>query len=170
MAKLTSSDLPTPDELRNAIAENRAVNVPAIPDRQFDDVALRSITSFDDAMRAAQEVYGEVYDASTAIGTGFDLMDTEGKDQLCGIPFLVLEMKFNWSDAYNQEFVSFLAVTEDGRRFIVNDGSTGVYRQLRAFYDEFGRNGGLLCKGGLRRSDYPATEDRPAGTTYYLNV
>jgi len=136
----------------------------------FDDNDLRGITSFDEAMKAAQKEYGEIVDASTAIGTGFDLMDTEGKDQLVGVPFIVLEMRFNWSEAYNQEFVSFLAVTEDGRRFIVNDGSTGVYRQLRTFYDEWKRPGGLLVKGGLRRSDYPANDERPAGTTFYLNV
>lgn len=138
--------------------------------RMFDDSSLRKITNFDEAFAAAQEMYGDVVDASTTIGTGFDLMQTDEKDQLVGEPFIVLEIKFNWSDQYNQEFVSFVAVTEHGRRVIVNDGSTGIYAQLRSFVDEYNRYGGILVKGGLRRSDYPATDDRPAGTTFYLSV
>jgi hypothetical protein len=163
MAKVTASDLPTRiGEDGVAIFEGKG--------RVFSDETLRSVTSFDEAFTLAQETFGGVIDASDEIGSGFDLLDTDAKDSLTGVPFVILEMAFHHSDQYAQEFVSVVAVTEHNRRVIFNDGSTGIYAQLHAVYERTGRTGGILVKGGLRRSDYPANEERPAGTTYYLAV
>lgn len=152
------------------VSENGNSEIEIARKRNFADTDLRNITSFDEAFAAAADVYGGVVDASTVIGTGFDVLDRDDKAQLIGEPFVIIEMQFNPSAEFGGEFVSFAAVTEHNRRVIVNDGSTGICLQLRNWFDETGRNGGLLVKGGLRKSDYPANDVRPAGTTYYLNV
>jgi len=162
MAKLSGSDLP------DRIDPETGMGVWDNKKREFETEELREITSFDEAVAAATDRFGEISDASTEIGSGFDVLDREAKDSLCGVGFIVLEMSFNHGDM--GEFVSFTAVTQHNRRVIVNDGSTGIYKQLKAWHDRTGKKGGLFVKGGLRRSDYPATEERPAGTTYYLNV
>lgn len=167
MAKLSASDLPARINVDEESGEVSPV-FQGESKRVFQDETLREITSFDEAFAAAQDAFGGVIDASQEIGTGFDLLNTEAKDSLSGVPFIIVEMAFNHGDM--GEFVSVVAVTEHNRRVIFNDGSTGIYKQLKQLNDRTGRVGGILVKGGLRRSDYPATDERPAGTTYYLAV
>jgi len=144
----------------------------------FNDAELRAIKTFSDAKRAATEVYGDVQDAADVIGNGFTILRTDQKHELIGKPFVILTVTMNESDdVFDAEgnpamFVSALIVTERGDRLILNDGSSGIYKQLEEWKTmSNGRGGGLLVKGGLRQSDYMVEVDgkQTAATTYYLN-
>lgn len=143
----------------SATQEVSKVNGPAITDA---DAA--SIASMDDALRL---LGGDVVTTFSESGE-WDVV--EDKSHLVGVPFVGLRWRFNKGDA--GEFVSMEVVTEDGRRLIVNDGSTGIYQQLLRLTTETGRTAGIACKKGLRRSDYTYTDEkgteRPA-TTFYLS-
>lgn len=132
---------------------------------------LADITSFDDALKLAQSLYGEtnVVAASDVIGDGFKLL--ENKDQLIEVPFLALSWDFHQGD--HGEFASVKVVTRDGQKYVVNDGSTGIRDQLMQFTADTNRYGGLFCMKGLRRSDYTYTDDKgeeKAARTYYLDT
>lgn len=134
----------------------------------FGITELRGINSFEQAMALARETYGTVDDASTEIGSGFTVVNNKEKDRLLGVPFVILSMDFNEGDM--GPFVSFVAVTEDNRKVIVNDGSTGIYAQLDEYYVRTNKGGGLFVRGGLRKSVYPNPNGEGMSTTYYLAV
>lgn len=144
---------------------------------QWDDDTLLSISSFDEALRLTQQEFGgEIVAAEETLGNGFTILNGEAKNILCGVPLVFMAWNFNLGDT--GEFVSAQVV---GRipgggiiKAIINDGSTGVYKQLSAFTKRTGKLGGLSARGGLTRSDYTYTdpntgEQRPA-TTFYINT
>lgn len=107
----------------------------------------------------------------------FQILNKENKETLCGIELLLLDWRFNLSkkiikNGHQAEFVSVLCLNMDsGEKVIINDGSTGIYQQLKAVTNLKGIQGGLLVRGGLRKSEYPY--ETPDGsiveaTTYYL--
>lgn len=172
MAKVSGSDLP--DRLPETEEEEEALARGEVALLQtattvFDPDTIREVSTFDEALDLALGEYGELVDASDEIGTGVELVNKD-KDSLIGVKLVILELRYNESDI--GEFVSALAVTEHGRKVVINDGSEGIYKQLKTWSDRTGRRGGLLVKAGLRRSDYKKEVDGkliPA-TTYYLNV
>jgi hypothetical protein len=128
---------------------------------------LEGNVSFNDALTA----YG---DDLVATNTN-ELVD---KADLVGVPFLVKNWRVN--EGERGLFVSVEIVTEDDRNLVFNDGSTGVYRQLEGNPDtgeaglatRLGRRGGIMCRQGLRKSEYDAVDakGKPVhATTYYLN-
>lgn len=136
---------------------------------------LQAIESFDDALRLATEKYGagNIALASDVIGDGFKLL--ENKDQLIGIQMIVLSWTFNMGDF--GEYASARIVTHEdngvSRKYVVNDGSTGIRDQLMSYEAKTGRTGGLLVSKGFRRSDYEFEDDKgkkQKGTTYYLDL
>ena len=150
---------------------------------RLDDDTLRGIGSFSDALALANSS-GEVIDASD-FGTGFDVVKA---DTLDGVPFVVLAWQFNAGEF--GPFVSMTLVTEDGRKCIVNDGSTGVCEQVlgitRAKYGDAvvgDRDatppvpavvyGPMVVRKGFRVSRFKYTDDdgksHPASVTY-LNL
>lgn len=121
---------------------------------------LRELPDYETAMRAAIETYGEVSDATRELGNGFALLTKGDKAKLVGKPFLALFWTFHASEEYGGFFSSMSCVTNDSRKFIVNDGGSGIYEDLLSFTQEHqGRQGGLLCPGGLRESSYPTCPD-----------
>lgn len=133
---------------------------------------LRNITSFQEAVSAVTEEFGDVIDANEEIGTGFQILDN--KDILCGVPFLIIKWEFHDSKKYKRDgepsgFVSAFVVTENDERYVLNDGGTGICKQLLDLSSRMKRYGGLLVRHGLKRSDYD-TEEFGEGTTYYLSV
>lgn len=151
----------------------------------FEIEDLRAITSFQDAQRLLEANQVELLDASTEIGDGFTLLDN--KDVLVDIPFIALTWVFSDGDypvidekgvpqvdpetgePIMGKFCTMRVVTGDGKKFIVNDGGTGIAKQLLGFEQRTGRSVGLLVQKGLRKSSY----NHPiygAGTTHYLNV
>lgn len=133
---------------------------------------LSSLTSFEEAMALVQRELGEaaVVDASQAIGDGFKMLDN--KDLLCGVEFLAIGWNFTMGDF--GEFVAAKVVTRDGQKYVLIDGSTGIYQQISEYSGKTGRMGGLWVKNGLRKSEYEY-EDESTGkltpaVTYYLDV
>lgn len=145
---------------------------------KFDDETLLSLDSFDAALKLAQETFGgEVVSAEETLGNGFTILNGEAKNVLCGVPCVFLGWNFNAGDV--GEFVSAQVVARmpggGMLKAIINDGGTGIYKQLLEFTNRNnGRMGGLMARGGLTRSDYKykdpnSGEERPA-TTYYINT
>lgn len=94
------------------------------------------------------------------------------KDVLVGTPFLLVEWEENPGD-FGDTFVTLKVITMDGRRFIVNDGSSGISQQLKLTTEKTGRTVGMSCRKGLRKSEYVYTNDHGAeipATTYYIDT
>lgn len=137
--------------------EATQLTVEQLADRDMErwsNQELRDIQDFESAMRTAVETYGTVDDATQELGNGFALLSKDDKKKLVGKPFLALYWTFNPGD-YGGHFASMVAITNDNQRFIINDGSSGIYQDLLSYSQEHnGRQGGLLCPGGLRESTY----------------
>ncbi|HWV44407.1 MAG TPA: hypothetical protein VN039_00025 [Nitrospira sp.] len=141
--------------------------VPTVPQVILSEDDLGAVQSFADAMQLMQDARVDVV-STDDLGDGFVVLPTDGKASLVGVPFIILNMRFHTGDM--GEFVILHVVTEDGRKLIVNDGSTGIRDQCKG-YARNNRTQGILCKRGLTRSDYTYEDDKgksiPA-TTYYL--
>lgn len=130
----------------------------------FDNETLANIDTFADAMRLATKAFGGVVNAheDKNLGTGFRLTDDDDKYRLIGVPLLLLDWRFNDGD-FGKEFVSIHAIqqNEDGTatKLVINDGGTGICRDLRNYTDKTGRKGGLFLRKGLRFSDYETDID-----------
>lgn len=174
MARLTGKDVPNslPQTEEEMDAREAGTDMPEKTRNSdvYDVMDLRSISSFEDALALVQEKMGETVNAEKELGTGFRVLNGPDKDRLLGVTFIVLSMDFNEGD--QGPFVSFLCVTEEGGKYVVNDGSTGIYKTLEEYHVRGGKPGGLLVNGGLRKSEYDKEIDgrMTKATTYYLNV
>lgn len=174
MAKLTENDVPNslPQTEEEMDAREAGTDVARQPRNSdiYDVTELRGISSFDDALALVSEKVGEITDAEKELGTGFRVLNGPDKDRLLGVTFLILSMDFNEGD--QGAFVSFLCVTEENGKYVVNDGSTGIYKQLEEYSMRGGKPKGLLVNGGLRKSEYEKEIDgrMTKAVTYYLNV
>lgn len=115
------------------------------------------------------------YDANEVVPTdqfGHIIEDDEERNKLIKQPFLIV--RWDFYDGDYGEFVSCRLITPDNERYILNDGSTGIYAQLKLLTDEKGMRGMLLCKKGLRVSTYDKELDNGKvikdARTYYLDV
>ena len=126
----------------------------------FDNETLANIDTFAEAMALAVETFGGVVNAheDKNLGTGFRLTDDEDKFRLMGVPLLLLDWRFNPGD-YGDEFVSIHAIqqNDDGSatKLVLNDGGSGICRDLKRYTEKTGRKGGLFVRKGLRVSEYP---------------
>jgi hypothetical protein len=167
-------------------------------DRLRDEKSVGQLREmdFDDLVKMAEEA-GELLDA-TQLGEGYHLLASDDKEKLVNAPFAVVDARFNEKGKYGG-FVTLHIKTkfpivfgeEAYQHFILNDGSTGIARQIRDM-QENGFHGIIYCRHGLRVSkDYEVTEKKtdpdtgkevrvpivdPAtgkpilGTTYYLDT
>lgn len=128
---------------------------------RMDDRTLREIQSFDDAVRLATERYGGVVDISEEIGNGFALLNRDDKLRLVGTPFIILDGSVNRGDF--GFFCSLVIMTKSGDKYIVNDGSTGLARQVFEIAAARKQFGGFMVPHGLRVSEYATCNqcDRP---------
>ena len=143
------------------------------------DTELNSITTIEDAIAAlgVTDPSGLSWDASP-----WTLLTD--KDKLVGRAFLAVQWKFNQSKEYlGSEYVSVYVITQDSlngeTHFVINDGSTGIARQLRELTNNREQSkhktpfGGALVKGGLKLSEYDRTDEKGTiigkGKTYYLS-
>jgi hypothetical protein len=143
-----------------------------------NEETLASITSFDDALALLKGSGIDVH-STEEFGDGFSVV--EDKNTLVGAEFVTLGMKFSTGD--HGEFVIIHAVTKDGRKVIITDGSTGIFAQATKYASK-GLTAGLRVPRGLIRSDfryidgvgvvkpgdagYDSKEAKTA-TTYYLS-
>lgn len=123
----------------------------------FDEEALRSIVSFDDAAALTAEVHGNIVAAAEELGDGFTLIKDEDKARLVGLPLIFMQWSFHDGD-FGSQFVAarVVARNHDGSasKYILNDGSTGICETLKKYTDNTGRTGGLYARHGLRASEY----------------
>lgn len=154
------------------------------------DSELRSIGSFEDALALAEQVHGSILDIAEELGTGFAVL--EDKARLENKEFVLVHWRFNAGE-FGSGFVSAGVVTREGGKYIINDGSTGIYQQLLTLSQNTQRFGGVLVPTGLRQSTYatciecgrPMSRDeiecsndkcdyegdkRGQGQTFYLNL
>jgi hypothetical protein len=130
-----------------------------------DDELLSNIVTFGDALASLESAGVGVID-SDDLGSGFKVMD---KATLVGVPFLLMGYRF--ADGDHGDFAVAFIVTEDDRKGIIVDGSTGIYQQLKQ-YSEKGMSS-FLMRNGLTRSDYQYDSGdgkMKDATTFYLST
>lgn len=151
--------------------------------RDWDDNAFREIGSLADALALYRTTVGDdIAVASEELGDGFDRYTEDDKRKLIGVPLFVMEWRFAISDTVQRgdesvEYVTARIVAERGGKTIkavFSDGSTGIYRQLRAYTDRTQRTKGLMVPNGLRVSDYtfqhPITGEKSPASTFYFDL
>jgi hypothetical protein len=132
---------------------------------RFSQEALANLETWDDALRLATTEFGGVILAheDKDLGTGFRLTDDDEKYRLIGVPILLLDWRFNPGD-FGDDFVSIQAMTQDeagkASKLIINDGGSGICRDLKTYTKKTGRMGGLICRRGLRVSEYDTIADK----------
>lgn len=113
---------------------------------------------------------GEMVSAAE-FGTGFSLLDGKEKGRLVGVPFIILDWQINEGDF--GPFVSLRLITNGSEKLIVNDGSSGICKQMQEIV-ESGNTKAIFVKKGLRKSDFeytdPKTGEKKPATTYYLDT
>lgn len=138
----------------------------------YDDSVLGDIKSFDDALAlAAQDGHAPV--SATEYGSGFEVL--KDKRELVGQPFVIVMAGF-WDSEYEVEggqFISLHVVTKDGRKAIINDGSTksGIAHDAKVILEQRGTLVGVVCEKGLSVSEYEYVDDkgkRTPAATFYL--
>lgn len=141
------------------------------PGANLTDDDLLSIKSFGDALNLVTEKVGEgnVLVADEILGNGFRLL--ENKDALIDVPFLIISWDFHNGDF--GEFATVHLVTNEDKKYVINDGSSGIRDQLMSVTSNKNVYGPMMVKGGLRRSDYEYEDEKGNKTpakTYYLDV
>lgn len=138
----------------------------------FDNAELREINDFKSVLEAAKAKGLDVTEAADEIGNGFSLL--EDKRILVGKELVIIDWRFTHrsvADGADEDadFVTMHVVTVDGAKWIVNDGSTGIYKQL----SELGDPHVIHATKGLRVSDYKYTDDKgktSAAATFYIST
>ena len=120
-----------------------------------------------DARLLLEQNYGAVLSSQNVFGDGAEFI--KEKDKLVGVPFLVLDWRENTDPATGNKYVNVLIMNATGSKARFNDGSTGVYAQLKKVHEEYGVIG-IECRFGLRKSEYTIEVDgKPQkASTYYL--
>lgn len=129
------------------------------------DIDWAKIDNLADA-RAAMKL---VVKASEVLGDGAEFI--QDKNKLVGVPFLILDWKFIIDEDTEREYVNVLIMGANGEKARFNDGSTGIYAQLKQVSENVGKIG-IEVKQGLRRSDYTKVINgkNEKATTYYLSA
>lgn len=143
-----------------------------VVDTRFTVSELRNVETWQDAIALLQNKGIEVHQASDVLGDGFALVDSKSKRRLVGVPFIILSYSFVKSEKIKgKEFVTVRLVTRNNERLIINDGSTGVYEQLKMCHESGIES--LFVTKGLRVSEYEYTDPNSGevsqAETYYLD-
>jgi hypothetical protein len=132
------------------------------------------IQSFEDALAVVQDVFGGEIVDSADLGDGFALV--EDKMTLIKVPFIILAANFSEGDYKREDgtigtFVSCRIVTEDGRKLVLNDGSTGIHDQIQMLWAMKPETVGkpIVCRNGLRVSEYDHPQHGKS-RTFYLDT
>lgn len=135
----------------------------------------KSFNSFSDVA----EYFGadNIDDAAQELGDGYALENN--KDKLIGVTMVLVDWNFLPGDFKVPDNVdpwpgqgmysTIRLITQDGRKFRISDGSTGIHRQLWEYSQERERQTGLLVRRGLKKSTY-SNEHSSEAYTYYLDV
>jgi len=165
------SDVPatTADRRRSILDAIRDGNAKLIRDVPFEELAAVAAMTPDE-MPEGERVPMDI--AQT--GEGFVVVPKAFKKYLVGVPLVIVDVDTNESkDRPGTYFTSVKLVTESPihqirpgcRTFILNDGSTGIHQQLRRMRLDGMATLPILCRRGLRVSEYTVTEDQTDPTT-----
>jgi hypothetical protein len=138
------------------------VSKPAIQWGQIDNLA--------DARNALTNAGVAIIASGVLFGDGSEFI--QDKSRLVGVPFLVLDWRFIIDEDTKREYVNVLVMNGQGGKARFNDGSTGVYQQLKHVTEETGVVA-IECRLGLRKSEYTFTNDKnetSKAVTYYLSA
>jgi hypothetical protein len=137
----------------------------------LSDDNLADIISFDDALALINKTFGgQVVQVDKEVGNGFFVVDD--KNPYVGVPMIVVMVSKHASEkSENGYFYSLFAVCKDGRKIILNDGSTGIADQLDKLYAKHPEKIGipLVVPKGLRVSNYLHPEHGKC-QTFYLDT
>lgn len=145
--------------------ESKEVAIPTM-----DKDALAGINDFESAIAAVREQFPDARIATAdELGDGFSLL--KDKDTILGLPTMFVTWVFSMGDF--GEFVSARVIVKypganNFVKYVINDGSTGVYEMLKGLTDKDPDAKLLYAEKGLRKSDYIGPEG-PA-TTYYIDT
>lgn len=158
-------------ELAKAGSQEVAVQVP-----EYNTEDLQNLKEWGD-LDAFVAQYGiDVLPADQTLGDGFGIL--KDKHKLVGVPMMILEWRTNTGDNTKGAggFTSMRVVAKADNnsmlKYIVNDGSQGIHKQLTEFTESRKVRGGLFVKKGLSASDYEVEVDgvmKPV-TTFYLDT
>lgn len=134
---------------------------------EFNEETLREFSSFDDVLRASGGIVNKINDH---LGDGFSVL--EDKTELLDVEFMVVTYSVHPSESTGKEFTSLRVITRDGRKLIINDGSTGIHEQCLALRKRLGNFVPLHVPRGLRMSeyDYRDGEVKKRARTFYLST
>lgn len=120
----------------------------------------------------AAALMGEDISHAEEFGDGFTLLSKDERNQLIGVPFVVIAFQINDSKEYGSEFASVRLITKDNKRLVFNDGGTGIVPFLKDFRNRTGRNYGLVAGNGLRVSEYETEVNGKtiSAKTYYFDT
>jgi hypothetical protein len=131
----------------------------------FSDVPMLPAEATEELMSfSAIMAEGDVYDASSVTGETYQRLDRNQKRQLVGVPFIIEDHEIREGDQGLYSIVRL--VTQRNERYSFTDGGMGITQAL----DKVEGGTKLLCKTGLRASDYEVEVDgvKRKATTYYL--
>lgn len=160
-----SSDVPAVKQQARSILD-------AIRDGDLRTVRDASFADLVAAARLAPEEVPAGERAPLAIsqtGEGFVVVPRAFKQHLVGVPFVIVDVDTNESsDRPGTYFTSLKIRTEHAVHairpgcdaFILNDGSTGIHKQLRDLRLSGGATLPIWCEKGLRVSKYTVTTDQ----------
>lgn len=131
-------------------------------------IAWGQVDNLADARRLLESHYGAVLSTANLFGDGAEFI--KDKNLLVGTPMMILDFRFVMDPETEREYVSVLVMNGNGEKARFNDGSTGVYAQLKKVHEEYGVIG-ITCKNGLRKSDYAIDINgkKEKAVTYYLS-
>lgn len=149
----------------------------------FERDSINTAITFEELIAAA-EAEGLTEADLTFVGSPYEVLDGPGKAVLVDTPFFVRWWRYAIDRVTERPYVVLYLVTRDNRMFILTDGSTGIFAQLRRVTGErigaglANPNANLMAANGLRFSEYGVTaEGKPAkpgdkvdslARTYYL--
>lgn len=157
---------PTKEEL--AVINKNAENL-------LDAKDVKDLKTIEDI--AARFSTGKIYDV-TEVLPDFSLVDPES---LIGVPFTVAHFEVRESEEFGRfqenglfqkgRYVSVYIITDDNKRYVFNDGGTGILPTAENFIETTNQTGGMRCPWGLRASSYEKVLDngqKVKATTMYF--
>lgn len=144
--------------------------VPAGSQSFYPADSIGAVDSFAAALELAKEVHGlSSADQEPALGDGFRVASEDDKRRLIGVLLVFMEWTFRESDfGSDQDWVSIRAIQrgENGEaiKWIINDGSTGIAKDMQQFTEKTGKTGGLVVKHGLSESRYYIDGNKDSAT------
>lgn len=148
------------------------------------EAELPDFGSFDEALNHFVNGVGVVAIGDVA-GDGYTL--TKDKESLVNVPFLIVDWNTVTDPSTQRDYATIRLITQDNRKIRINDGSTGIFKQLQEIRERHNLTRGIGVPKGLFTSEYWICDDRSSdkfgmvvnpdyegpkrqATTYYLNT